>query len=379
MSIYFDNNATTPISDPVLKKQVFALKNTYGNPSDLYELGVLAKREMEEARERICRLIGSNSKLDKLIFTGSATEANNAVFNSVVKLYPKKKHIVVSAVEHLSVLQVARNFEVLGYKITYIPVNQNGEINLDYLRKSLQKDTLLVSIMTANNETGVVYPIKEIVDIVHSVSSDILIHTDAVQAIGKIPIDVKKSGVDFLSLSGHKFHAPKGVGALYIKGGVEYKPFLIGGHQERKLRAGTENTASIIAMGEAAIYAKDSAMDQSLIQQLRDNLESSIKAMPFDTFIIGEKALRVSNTSNIAFANEYGSTLMLKLAAKGICVSTGSACNSNSEEPSHVIKAMSIPSKYQRSIRISLSNETTQEEIDQFLNVIQTILIKKGK
>ena len=374
MAIYLDNNATTALILPVLQKQVLALKYTYGNPSNPYELGVVAKREMDDARQKIAELIGADLSQDKLLFTGCATEANNTVFHSSVKLYPKKKHIIVSAVEHLSVLEMAKSLETSGYDVTYVPVNQNGEIDLQHLKKSLKRNTLLVSIMTVNNETGIIYPIDEIVRIVRSCSDDILIHTDAVQAIGKFPVNVKQSGVDFLSLSGHKFHAPKGVGALYVRGGVEFRPFLLGGHQEKQQRAGTENTASIIAMGEAAVHAKKSAQDQTSVRLMRDELEKAILGLPVSALIIGANTNRLSNTSNIAFANENGFVLMLKLSAQGICISTGSACNSESEEPSHVIKAMAIPTKYQKSIRVSLSNETTQDEIHKFLAAIQKTL-----
>lgn len=378
MGIYLDNNATTAISLPVLQKQVFALKKLYGNPSAPYELGVVAKRELEEARGQIFNLLGTCSDAGNIIFTGCATEANNAVFNSAIKRHPAKRHIIVSSVEHPSVIELVKNLEATGYEITYVPVNQSGELDLDFLRQKLRKDTLLVSIMTANNETGVIYPINEIVDMVHSVSPEILTHTDAVQAVGKIPIDVKESGVDFLSLSGHKFHAPKGVGALYIRAGIDFVPFLIGGHQEYQQRAGTENTSSIIAMGEAAVWAKKSALDQSTVQRLRDNMEASISRLQVDAFVIAANSLRLSNTSSIAFANKSGYELMLKLATVDIYVSTGSACNSKSEGPSHVIKAMSLPEKYQRPIRVSLSNDTTQSEIDKFVNAIKLLLEKKG-
>lgn len=379
MAIYLDNNATTALSLRVLQKQVIALKNIYGNPSDPYELGVIAKREMEEARGRIADLIGASLGCGKLIFTGSASEANNAVFNSAIRRCPNKKHIVVSAVEHLSVLAAAKNLEAAGYEITYIPVDQNGELDLNYFRNILRKDTLLVSIMTANNETGIIYPIDEIVQIVRSVSPDILTHTDAVQAIGKIPTNVKNSGVDFLSLSGHKFHAPKGIGALYIRAGVDFIPFIVGGHQEQGQRAGTENTSSIIAMGEAAIEAKESATNQEKVQQLRHDMEAALMALPVESFIIGAHLPRLSNTTSIAFADKSGYELMLKLAASGIYVSTGSACNSESESPSHVVKAMSLPERFQSPIRISLSNETTQNEIEKFVEVLQSLLTKKGR
>ena len=377
MSIYFDNNSTTAIILPVLQKHVLALKDIYGNPSASYNPGVIAKREVDEARQRIADLICADLAFDKIIFTSCATEANNAVFNSATKLYPNKKHIIVSAVEHPSVLEVTKNLKTMGYNITYVPVDINGEIDLKYLQKKIKKDTLIVSVMTANNETGVIYPITKIVKIVRECSPDILIHTDAVQAIGKIPINVIESGVDFLSISGHKFHAPKGVGALYIKRDIKFIPFLFGGHQEENKRAGTENTASIIAMGEAALYAKQYASDQSVVEKMRNKLEEEITALPWRTLIIGKEANRLANTSNIAFENESGYTLMLKLAEKDIFVSTGSACNSISEQPSHVIKAMGISNEYQRPIRISLSNNTKMEEIDKFIIAIKKIL--KGR
>ena len=379
MAIYLDNNATTPIIVPVSRKLIHAIVNTYGNPSDLYTIGIIAKREIEDARLKIAELIGANLRFDKILFTGCATEANNAVFHSAMKLYPKKKHIIVSSVEHLSVLEVARDSEKYGYSVTYIPVDCNGSLDLDYLKQNLEKDTLLVSIMTANNETGVIFPIEEVVEIVRACSSEILIHTDAVQAIGKIPVDVKLSGVDFLTISGHKFHAPKGVGALYVKGGVEFSPFLLGGHQEKRLRAGTENTTSIIAMGEAAVHAQASINDQHKVGAMRDVLEQKLTTIPIESSIIGASSNRLSNTTNIAFANVDGVELMLKLSEHGIYVSTGSACNSEIAEPSHVIVAMAIQEKFQRPIRVSLSKINTREEINEFIATITPILTTKRR
>ena len=380
MAIYLDNNATTALTTQVLRKQTKALFEIYGNPSDPYRIGVIAKREMEKARLKLADLIGANMSSnirDRIVFTSCATEANNAVFNSATKLNPRKKHIIVSSVEHLSVLEVARDLEKSGYKVSFVPVNQDGKLDLDYLSESINNETLLVSIMMANNETGVIFPIDEIVKIVRNFSPDILIHTDAVQAIGKLPINVSQIGIDFLSLSGHKFHAPKGVGALYIKTGVPFKPFFLGGHQEGLERAGTENTASIIAMGEAAVVAKASAINQEPIRLMRDAMEQALLELPMRKHLMGAKSNRLSNTTNISFPIIDGYELMLKLAEKEIYVSTGSACNSESEEPSHVIKAMGIPTEFQKSIRVSLSNTTTQEEIDTFLTVIRTILLER--
>lgn len=379
MKIYLDNNATTPLIQSVLKMQVLALKYEYGNPSELYSLGEAAKQRLDEARTNIAKLIGAELDSNQVIFTGCATEANNAVFNSAIKLYPNKKHIVVSSVEHLSVLEVAKSLETMGYDVTYVPVNLDGELDLEYLQRSLKKDTLMVSIMTANNETGIIYPIEEIVQIVHSYSPDILIHTDAVQAIGKIHVDVNKSGVDFLTLSGHKFHAPKGVGALYIRGRVNFVPFFIGGHQEYGLRAGTENTASIIAMGEAALHAVRMVERQNAVRTIRDTLEKELMALPIESHIIGSHTNRLPNTTNIAFSNIDNVWLMLNLSRQGVYVSTGSACNSNEVEPSHVISAMGVPKRFQKSIRISLSTYTTQEEIDEFIKIIKKILIKERR
>lgn len=380
MAIYLDNNATTALTIQVLRKQSRALLEIYGNPSDPYRIGVIAKREMEKARLKLADLIGANmssNNRDRIVFTSCATEANNAVFNSATKLNPRKKHIIVSSVEHLSVLEVARDLEKSGYRLSFVPVNHDGKLDLDYLSESINNETLLVSIMMANNETGVIFPIHEIVKIIRNFSPDILIHTDAVQAIGKLPINVSQIGIDFLSLSGHKFHAPKGVGALFIKAGVPFKPFFLGGHQEGLERAGTENTASIIAMGEAAVIAKESAKNQEPLRLMRDAMEQALLELPIRKLLIGAKSDRLSNTTNISFPIIDGYELMLKLAEKEIYVSTGSACNSESEEPSHVIKAMGIPTEFQKSIRVSLSNTTTQEEIDTFLTVIRTILLER--
>lgn len=379
MDIYLDNNATTPIIQPVLKKQVLALKFSYGNPSSLYRPGILVKRELDDARKNIANLINADLDNSRILFTSCATEANNSVFNSVIKQNPGKKHIIISSVEHSSVFSVAERLQSLGYRITYIPVNTNGEIDMEFLKKKISEDTLLVSIMTANNETGVIYPIKEIVALTHSISPNIFTHTDAVQAVGKIPVDVQESGVDFLSLSGHKFHAPKGVGALYIKGGVNFSPFLLGGHQEGNLRAGTENVASIIAMGEASVLAKDALGKSDFVRDMRDKLENELSSLPIKSYILGKQANRLPNTSNIAFSNIDGMQLMLQLSQNGIYVSTGSACNSTVLKPSRIITAMKTPIEYQKSIRISLSSYTKQEDINKFLEIITKILLKKGK
>lgn len=375
--IYLDNNATTRIDKRVYVKQCEVLNKYYGNPSSLYPFGVSVNGMIQLARSKVAAMINADLKSgDQIIFTGCATEGNNSVFHSFLYPKPEGKHVIVSAVEHPSVLNTAAYYEAIGCHVTYVGVNENGELDEAELLDSINENTVLVSVMYVNSETGVMNDIARFVRAVKEKNPNIIFHTDAVQAAGKIPIDVKSMGVDLLTLSGHKFHAPKGVGALYVRAGVIISPFLIGGHQESKLRAGTENTASIVAMGEAASIAQERLLEchESYIQQLRDNLEISIMDLFPDTMIFGQKALRVGNTSNIGFKNINGVDLVLRLAQKGICISSGTACNSKSAEPSMVLRAMRVPEAYIRSIRVSMSYETTESDIQSFLSALKSII-----
>ena len=376
--IYLDNNATTKISKHVYFKQCEILNKFYGNPSSLYPLGVSIADLIADARRNIASFIRAENTEDRIIFTSCATESNNSVLHSALFPQPKGKHIVISRVEHPSVLNAAAYYQSLGCRVSYADVNQDGELDEAQLAAQINEDTVLVSVMLVNSETGVIHNVSRIAEAVKRLKPDVLVHTDAVQAAGKIPIDVAALGVDFLTLSGHKFHAPKGVGALYVKSGVKFIPLLHGGHQEGGLRAGTENTASIVAMGEAAVLARE-ALNSGAVAQIkmfRDKMELQLKRLFPDSVIFGEKAPRVGNTTNIGFRGIPGSMLVLKLADRGICVSSGTACNSKSTEPSQVLRAMRAPDEFIHSIRISLSSETKEDEIHGLLSALREIISK---
>ena len=376
--IYLDNNATTKIDPRVFHVQFEILNKQYGNPSSLYPLGTDMKNLITKARMQVANLIGADLKNgDKIIFTGCATESNNAVLHSV--LYPEAqgKHIIISVAEHPSILNTAEYYKTLGCRVTKIGVDENGVINEQQLLTSITSDTLFVSIVMVNSETGVIQDVQQLTKKIRAIKKDILIHTDAVQAAGKIPINVKNLDVDFLTLSGHKFNAPKGVGALYIKKNIKFIPFMHGGHQEDGFRAGTENTASIVAMGAAAELANKRVISNAImeVEKLRNSLEQCLEES-FDIKIAGKRARRVGNTCNVGFKNIDGSKLVLLLSLKGICVSSGTACNSISAEPSEILKAMKMPKEYIQSIRISLSSETTKDEIVQLINTLKDIIEK---
>ncbi len=372
--IYLDNNATTQLSETVIKT-IDVAKHLFANPSSQYSIGKDIKKEIETARKNIADLINADSKC--LIFTGSATESNNAIFNSCDQLFPDKKHIIISAVEHPSVLNTAKFYEDKGYEITRITVDKKGRLNFDELIGAIKDDTLLVSIMMANNETGNIYPIKQIVKGVKEKNPSILLHTDAVQAIGKMEVNVQDLEVDFLSISGHKFHAPKGIGCIYAKNIEQFKPFIRGGEQENNLRGGTENTISILAMGQAAIETKQNLqVNITKIKELRDYLEKKLLQTPAYTFtIIGDTDNRICNTSCVVIDGIKGYELVDRLDRLnvGICISAGSACNSTAQEPSIVMKSLGVNAI---PIRISLSRSTTKQEIDDFYRYLLLILKK---
>lgn len=374
--IYLDNNATTRIDPIVYHRQCEVLNKLYGNPSSPHPSGVAAKKLITKAREQVAAFIHADlMNGDKIIFTSCATESNNSVFHSVLGTHTKEKHIIISAVEHPSVMNTVAYYEKLGCRVTRIGVNSDGILDEKKLLSAIREDTVLVSIGCVNSETGVIQDVSGLTRAIRAVNENVLVHTDAVQAAGKISIDVDKLGVDFLTLSGHKFHAPKGVGALYVKKGVSFVPFLYGGHQENGMRAGTENTASIVAMGEAADLARQrlESGETSRMEKLRNAMEAKMKKY-FDIHIAGENALRVGNTSNVGFKRVDGYKLVLLLAAKDICVSSGTACNSLNAEPSETLKEMGVAEEYIRSIRISFSKDTTQEDVEQLINVLKQLL-----
>lgn len=379
--IYLDNNATTRLYRSVYFKQCEALNCFFGNPSSLYPAGVEVIAMVEKARMEIASLINADlSGGDTILFTSCATESNNSVLHSVMHNDNLGRHIVISSVEHPSISVTAGYYERIGCKVTKIGVDADGNLQLDELRSAITNETVLVSIMYVNSETGVIHDIPNVVRMVKDIREDIIVHTDAVQAVGKIPIDVQALGVDMLTLSGHKFHAPKGIGVLYIRKGVPFAPFILGGHQEHSLRAGTENTASIIALGEAAAItrAEMNSGSPDKIRQLRQFMEEKLKASFPESIIFGEKTLRVCNTTNIGFRNVPGYKLVLQLAQRGICVSSGTACNSKITRPSSVLLAMNAPNEYISSIRISMDSFNTEKDILNLLIALEEILGRRN-
>lgn len=370
--IYLDNNATTAVEPEVLNEMLPYLKELYGNPSSMHTFGGQLHRKVEEARERVASLIGAEA--DEIIFTSCGTESDNTAIMSALESYPHKRHVITTRVEHPAVLNFSKHLARKGYRVTFLTVDALGRLDMDLLSKSLGDDTALVSIMYANNETGVIFPIREIGEILGE--RKILFHTDAVQAVGKVPIDMKGLPVDMLSLSGHKLHAPKGVGALYVRKGTRFYPYIIGGHQELGRRAGTENVASIIALGKACELAGENLRkEKEYVRRLRDKLETALLQCFPDVRVNGDTEHRLPNTTNISFEYVEGEAILLRLNEYDICASSGSACTSGSLEPSHVLRAMGVPfTAIHGSIRFSLSRYNNESEIDRVIEVLPPII-----
>ncbi|MEC4894941.1 MAG: cysteine desulfurase NifS [Oscillatoria sp. PMC 1051.18] len=369
--IYLDNNATTKIDEEVFSAMLPYLTLYYGNPSSMHSFGGQVGKAVREAREQVASLLGAEAS--EIVFTSCGTEGDNAAIRAALSAQPNKRHIVTSCVEHPAVLNLCKYLEKQGYTVTYLSVNSQGQIDLDELEASLTGNTALVSVMYANNETGVVFPIERIGQIVKDYGA--IFHVDAVQAVGKIPLNMKTSTIDLLTLSGHKIHAPKGIGALYVRRGVRFRPFLIGGHQERGRRGGTENVAGIVALGKAAELAEKNLANIEEEKQLRDRLEKGILASIENAIVNGDPIERLPNTTNIGFKYIEGEAILLSLNQFGICASSGSACTSGSLEPSHVLRSMGLPySVLHGSIRFSLSRYTTIEEIDRVLEVLPGVI-----
>ncbi|MBI5204741.1 MAG: cysteine desulfurase NifS [Nitrospirae bacterium] len=371
-TIYFDNNATTPIAPEVLDEMLPYLRELYGNPSSMHTFGGQLYRKIEEARSRVAGLLGAGP--EEIIFTSCGTESDNTALMSAVESVPHKKHIITSRVEHPAVLNFCKQLARKGYRVTYLPVSKQGQLNVDELAKALDEDTAVVSLMYANNESGVIFPVAELGEMLKE--RGILFHTDAVQAVGKVPIDLKKLPVDMLSLSGHKLHAPKGVGALYVRKGARFHPYIIGGHQEHGRRAGTENVASIIALGKACELAGDKLSQEVIyLKGLRDKLENALLKSCPDARINGDVNSRLPNTTNISFEYVEGEAILLRLNEFGICASSGSACTSGSLEPSHVLRAMGVPATLiHGSIRFSLSRYNTEAEVDKVIEIMPLVI-----
>ncbi len=370
--IYLDNNATTRVDPAVFEEIRPYFCDLYGNPSSMHTFGGQVGRKLAEAREQVAALIGCEPI--EVVFTSCGTEGDNTAIRSALEAQPDKRHIVTTKVEHPAVLNLVNHLVKKGYHLTLLGVDAEGMISLDELRASLRDDTAVVSLMYANNETGTVFPVREAAEIVKQ--RGILFHTDAVQAVGKLPVDVGTLPVDFLVLSGHKLHAPKGIGALYVRRKTPFRPFLIGGHQERGRRGGTENAAGIIALGKACELAGRNLQEENTrVRELRDRLEKGLLEAVPETRLNGHPTERLPNTTSLAFKFVEGEAILLLLDELGVCASSGSACTSGSLEPSHVLRAMGVPFTYAHgSIRFSLSRFNTREEIDLVVRELPPII-----
>src|SRR5574344_2270490 len=378
--LYLDNNATTMVDEKVDEAMQPYFCEQYANPSSMYEFGSKSAHAVKEAREKMREFFNAKN-INEVFFTGSGSEGANTAIKGYLSANKSKKHIITTKVEHPCVLNTFKELEKQGYRADYIGVNSNGELDLEELEEKMDEDTALVACMWANNETGVIMPIDKVSRIVRAANPDTKIFVDAVQAAGKIPIDVQKYDVDMLSIAGHKIHAPKGVGALYVKAGTLFSPIITGGHQERGKRAGTENVPYIVGIAKAAQIA-DEHMNYELneVKRLRDKLESGILKNVFNARLNSGIANRVPNTTNIGFEYVEGELILLHMGDMGICASSGSACTSGSLEPSHVLKAMGVPfTALHGSIRFSLSRFTTEAEIDYTIDTMPKIIDKLTK
>lgn len=360
--VYFDNNATTRLAPEALEAMHPYLTDLYGNPSSIHRFGSRVAEKIQEAREQVAALLGAADPVE-IIFTSCGTESDNAAIRGMLEAYPDKRHIVTTQVEHPAVFGLCQHLEKKGYRVTWLGVDSDGTLNLDELRESLTDQTALVSIMFANNETGVIFPVEAIGEIVRA--RGIPLHVDAVQVAGKIALNLKKSPIDLLTISGHKFHGPKGIGALYVRRGITFRPLMIGGHQERNRRAGTENVAGIVGMGKAAELSLASLEDEAgRVRGLRDLLERSLLEACPGVRVNGHRERRIPNTLNVSFEYLEGEAVVVLLDQYGICASTGSACTAGSVEPSHVLRAMGVaPNWLQGAVRFSLSRYNTEEEV----------------
>ena len=373
MTFYFDNAATTKINPEVLKAMMPYLTEEYGNPSSLYSIGRSAKRAIENARQEVAKLI--NCEKTEIYFTGCGTESDNTALKGVAYRYKEKgNHIITTKIEHHAILESCKTLEKQGFDITYLNVDENGIVDLQQLENSITENTILISIMFANNEIGTIQPIKEIAKIAKS--NNIIFHTDAVQAVGNIPIDVKEMGIDMLSMSGHKIHAPKGVGALYVKKEIEFDRFMDGGHQEKNKRAGTENITEIIGLGKACeIIRQDLEWHIRHLKNLRDYFMEQVEKNIENIKINGSKEHRLPGNANISFLGVDSTALLLELDKKGICCSSGSACNSSEISPSHVLRAIGLDDETAKSaLRVTFGEFNTKTEVDYLVqNLIRCV------
>ncbi len=374
-NIYFDNAATTKLDDEVLKEMLPYLKDNYGNPSSIYKLGREARKAIEDSREKIAKVL--NCKANEIYFTAGGSESDNTAIKGIAKANKKRgNHIITSKIEHPAVLETCKQLEKEGFEITYISVDEKGIVDLEELKKSIKPTTILITIMFANNEIGTIQPIEEIGKIAKG--NNIYFHTDSVQAVGSIKIDVQKLNIDSLSLSGHKFYGPKGVGALYVKTGVPFEKFISGGHQERNKRAGTENVTGIVGIGKAIELAYENLDEHNKkIKELRDYYVKQVEEKIPYIKINGDMEKRLPGNSNISFRFIEGEGLLLNLDLKGICASSGSACTSGSLDPSHVLLAIGLPHEIAHgSLRVSIGKYNTKEEIDYLIENLMEIITR---
>ena len=371
---YLDNNATTRVAPEVVEAMLPYLTEQWGNPSSAYTFGKKAGHAVAEAREKVAALINANPR--EIIFTSCGTESNNAAINSALTSQPGKRHVITTVVEHSANIQFGQTLEKRGCEVTWIPVDRAGQLDVHEIHEAIREDTAIVSVMLANNETGVIYPVEEIAAICRA--KGVLFHTDAVQTPGKLKLDVKTMEVDFLSLSAHKLHAPKGIGVLYVRKGVSFQPYVMGGGQEQGRRGGTENVANMVAFGKAAEIAVAS-LEENLdrIRALRDRMEEGIISSIEGVTRNGAKEPRLANTSNLSFTNCEAEAILLLLDREGICASSGSACTTGSMAPSHVLTAMGLtPELAMGAVRLSLSKYSTDEEVDHLLAKMPEIVSK---
>lgn len=372
-NIYFDNAATTRLDDKVLEEMVPYLKENYGNASAIYKLGREARKAVEESREKIAKIL--NCKPNEIYFTAGGSESDNTAIKGIARANRKKgNHIITSKIEHPAILETCRELEKEGFEVSYISVDENGILNLEELKNAIKPTTILITVMFANNEIGTIQPIEEIGKIAKE--NNIYFHTDAVQAVGSLEIDVEKLNIDSLSMSGHKFYGPKGIGALYVKTGVQFDKFISGGHQERNKRAGTENVAGIVGMGKAIELVYENLEEHNKkIKELRDYYIEQVKEKIPYIKINGDLEKRLPGNSNISFRFIEGEGLLLNLDLKGICASSGSACTSGSLDPSHVLLAIGLPHEIAHgSLRISIGKYNTREEVDYLVeNLVEIV------
>jgi cysteine desulfurase len=373
-TVYVDNNATTMVAPEVVEAMLPYFSELYGNASSMHFFGGQVQKKVNEARDKVADLLGADPT--EIVFTSCGTESDNAAIRGVLDSYLEKRHFITSRVEHAAVNNVATYLGRKGYRVTELLVDRKGRLDLDDLREGITDQTAIVSILYANNETGVIFPIEEIGQIVKE--RGIPFHTDAVQAVGKIPINLAKSTIDMLSLSGHKLHAPKGIGVLYIRKGTRFSPFMIGGHQESGRRGGTENVPYIVGLGKACELAKKNMEDENTrVKALRDYLEKRILETIPNVLVNGDRNHKLPNTVSVSFEYVEGESILIMLSDLGICASSGSACTSGSLEPSHVLRAMGVPfTAAHGSIRFSLSIYNTKEEMDYILEHLPRIVAR---